>query len=79
MRRHYDPSAETTIRGTVMDVQQYQRGRMAGLHIILKSDSDTFDVHLGPSAYIAKEGFAFAKGDVIEVLGAKTKIGIRLP
>ena len=42
---------------------------------MVKSETETLDVHLGPSAYISGQGFAFAKGDAIEILGARTTIG----
>jgi hypothetical protein len=75
MARNYNPSAEMTIHGTVEDVQQYQRGRVPGIHLIVKSDAETYDVHLGPSTFVSNQGFTFAKGDQIEVLGAKVTTG----
>ena len=71
----YDKSTETTISGTVQEVQQHQSRMMQGTHLIVKIDSGTLEVHLGPSAFIAKEGFTFAKGDSVEVLGSKVKFG----
>ena len=44
------------------------------MHLILKTDTATFDVHLGPSSYIAQQKFTFAKGDTIEVVGSKVMI-----
>ena len=38
---------------------------------MLKTDSGSIEVHVGPSDYIAGKGFAFAKGDAIEVVGSK--------
>ena len=73
--RYYDPAAETTISGTILDVQQYQRGRVPGVHLVLKVESGTVDVRLGPSTYISNEGFVFAKGDTVQILGAKTRNG----
>ena len=72
MMSRYDKSTEAKFSGTVEDVAQAQgrRGNM-GSHLALKTDSGTHDVHLGPAAYISKEGFSFAKGDQIEVLGSK--------
>jgi DNA/RNA endonuclease YhcR with UshA esterase domain len=74
-RRRYDPKTEVTVKGTVQDVQQYtgRRGR-TGVHLILKTDSSTLDVHVGPSAYISQQHFSFAKGDSIEVVGSKTTV-----
>jgi DNA/RNA endonuclease YhcR with UshA esterase domain len=74
-RRRYDPKTEITVKGTVEDVQQYTgRGGRTGLHLILKTESSTLDVHVGPSAYISQQQFSFAKGDSIEVVGSKTTI-----
>ncbi len=75
MSRNYNSSAEMTISGTIQDVQQNQRGMMSGTHLIVKSDAETYDVRLGPSDFIANQGFTFAKGDAIEVLGAKLDTG----
>lgn len=71
----YDRSAEATVSGTVLEIQNYQRGRLPAIHLTLKTDSGTLDVHLGPSAYMADQGFTFAKGDAIQVLGARVTIG----
>jgi len=32
-------------------------------------------VHLGPTGFLAKSGFTLAKGDHIEVLGSRVKVG----
>jgi hypothetical protein len=74
--RNYDPSADTTVKGTIGNVQQ-QAGKNAGqgTHLLLKTDSGTLPVHVGPSAYIAKKQFSFSKGDEIKVLGSKVSVG----
>ncbi len=73
--RNYDPKTEMTVKGTVKEVQELAgRGAGTGTHLILKTDSGTLPVHVGPSAYIAKKQFSFSKGDQIEVLGSKVSI-----
>jgi hypothetical protein len=42
--------------------------------LIVKTDKETLEVHLGPTAFLEKEKFTFAKGDQIEVTGSKVKI-----
>ena len=66
--RNYDPKTEVTVQGTIEDVQQ-QSGKTgwSGTHLLLKTDAATLDVHVGPSSYISKKQFTFAKGDTIEV------------
>lgn len=74
--RNYDPKTETTVKGTVQQVQE-QAGRHGwkGTHLIVKTDTGTLPVHLGPSAYISKKQFSFAQGDRVEILGSKVTIG----
>jgi hypothetical protein len=70
----YDPATETTIKGVVDELTR-MRGQMGwgGTHLTLKTDSETINVHVGPSDFIAKQGFTFAIGDRIEVTGSKVK------
>jgi len=76
--RHYNPAAEVRERGTVEDVRQVGGYRgWSGTHILLKTHKEDLDVHLGPTAFLAKSGFTFAKGDQIEVLGSRVKVGAR--
>lgn len=74
-RRMYDPKSEVTVKGSVEEVRQ-QTGKNGwnGTHLTLNSDAGTFDVHVGPSSYIAQKQFSFAKGDKIEVVGSKVTI-----
>ena len=72
---NYDPKTEVTVKGTIEDVQQ-QTGKTgwSGTHLILKTDAATVNVHVGPSSYLAKNQFTFAKGDTIEVVGSRVTI-----
>jgi hypothetical protein len=74
-RRNYDPKTEVTVQGTIEDVQQ-QAGRhgWSGTHLLLKTETGTLPVHVGPSSYLAKQQFSFVKGDKIEVLGSRVTI-----
>ncbi len=74
--RNYDPSTETTVKGTVHEVlQQTGRNGHNGTHLVLKTDAGSLTVHVGPSSYIANQGFSFAKGDALEITGSKAKMG----
>ena len=70
----YDPDAEIMIAATIEEVNE-QGGNMGmiGTHLVVKTDEETLDVHLGPSTYLADQGFVFNKGDQIEVTGSKVK------
>ncbi len=72
---HYDVAAELTVTGTVEEVRQVtEPGLGAGTHVTLKAGTETFDLALGPSRFMAQEKYHLAKGDQIEVIGAKTKV-----
>ena len=74
--RNYDPGTETTVKGTVEQVKQVTgRHGWNGTHLVLKAEGETLDVHVGPSSYVASQGFSFAQGDEVEVLGSKGKLG----
>ncbi|MGP0075028.1 MAG: hypothetical protein ACLPWF_24215 [Bryobacteraceae bacterium] len=70
----YDISTETTITGTVQDVLQPHMGRMMGTHLIVKTATETIEVHVGPSNFVASEGFTFAKGESVQILGSRVTI-----
>jgi hypothetical protein len=73
---HYNPATEVRETGTVEDVREVTGYRgWPGTHILLKTDKEDLDVHLGPTAFVTQSGFTFAKGDRIEVLGSRVKVG----
>lgn len=73
-RRLYDPNTETTVKGTVAKVTEIGDQSWTGTHLTLRTNEQTYDVHVGPSAYVAKSGFTFSAGNQIEVTGSKVKI-----
>jgi len=74
--RRYDVKTEITVKGTVDDVQQFTGRRgMDGTHLMLKTDTETLDVHVGPTSFLADKKFSVAKGDQVEVTGSKVKVG----
>jgi len=70
----YEVSTEATITGTVEDVLQPQQGRMMGTHLVVKTATETIEVHVGPSNFVSGKGFTFAKGDSVQVVGSKVTI-----
>ncbi len=42
--------------------------------MIVKSDAGTFDAHLGPTRFLEKNKFIFAKGDQVEIIGSKVEM-----
>jgi hypothetical protein len=76
----YDVKTETTITGTVESVETvagmggHGHRAMGGTHLVLKTDKETFAVHVGPTAYLTGKGIALAKGDVLEIVGSRVSI-----
>ena len=78
----YNPSTETTVKGTVEQVQtaylpgvgasQQSEKKFTGpIYLTLKAESGMLTVYLGPSWFIESKGFKFEKGDLVEVTGSK--------
>jgi hypothetical protein len=73
----YDVKTEVTITGTVEGVDTITdaaapgRRGLGGTHLVVKTATEAIAVHVGPTAYLAENAIAFAKGDVVEVLGSR--------
>jgi hypothetical protein len=82
MMMHYDKSTEVTVAGTVEAVETMPRlggGRgpgmaMGGTHLTFKTATETFDVHLGPSAWLADQKFDIATGDTLTIVGSTVTV-----
>jgi hypothetical protein len=71
----YDPATVVNLPGTVASVRQVPSGSpLAGLHLMVQSKTGTFDVYLGPSAFLKFLKVSFPAGDQIEVTGSKVKL-----
>jgi len=74
----YDLSNEENSKGVVSEVKEFScpvTGK-TDVHLVVKLPEDkAVLVHLAPPRFLKEYGFSFAKGDQIEVLGAKTKTG----
>jgi len=69
--RYYDPTTEVTLTGTVDEVlMQAGRGGATGLHLLVTDESETYDVHVGPTFYLFPEGLEVEKGDQVSVTGS---------
>jgi hypothetical protein len=68
----YDVNAEVTIKGVVEDLHESKgRGDHPGLHLILKTDTETVEVHTCPVSFVSDLEFAIEKGDEVTVVGSR--------
>ena len=74
--RRYDPATVTTVSGTVTSVETLPRtkGKGGGVHLLLKTATETIAVHLGPSWYLDRQPTQIAAGDTIEVKGSRVTV-----
>jgi hypothetical protein len=76
----YNPKTETTIVGVVQSIDTIAapsgRGRrsLGGTHLVVKTDKETLEVHLGPTAYLNERHITIAKGDSLEIVGSRVTI-----
>lgn len=71
--RMYDPAKAETVSGTVEAVTQVvpMKGMYSAVAVTVKTDKEIIPVHLGPEWYISRLDTKLAKGDTIEVKGAR--------
>ena len=68
----YDVTAEVTIKGVVEDFHESKmRGDHPGLHIVLKTDTETVEVHACPLQFMTDLEFAVVKGDALTIIGSR--------
>ncbi len=70
----YDTTKEIRIAGVVEDFKVGLCpwcGPGAGAHLLLRTAEGVVEVHLADAKFLRDQGFVFAKGDHVEVLGAK--------
>jgi hypothetical protein len=71
---NYSAAAEITVKGTVEDVKP---GPGQGTHVMLKTSDATMELALGPTWYQTQKKYELAKGDQIDVIGAKSQVSGR--
>jgi hypothetical protein len=71
--RMYNPATVVTISGTVESVDKITpaKGMYSGIHIVVRTDKESMDVHLGPEWYVERLDTKIEKGDRVEVKGSK--------
>src|ERR1700751_2158257 len=66
----YDVANEVKVKGVIAEVREVP-GNFEGTHLVVKTDTGTVLVHVAPAAFLKEIDTAFAKGDQVQVVGAK--------
>jgi hypothetical protein len=71
--RIYDPETVETITGDVLEVAYFtpRRAGGRGLHISLKSETETIPIHLGPEWFLENQELQLAVNDKLTVTGSR--------
>jgi len=68
----YDANAEVTLLGNVEDFHESQmRGDHPGLHLIVKTETETVEVHACPVRFLKELDFSIVKGDALKIVGSR--------
>lgn len=66
----YDTASEVTIKGEVQEVKTHENN----VHLIVKAGDQISEVCLCPAEFLKSMDYDFAKGDKVEITGAKAKM-----
>lgn len=66
-----------TVTGKVLQVDRWTNGEWekGGVHVVLQTDNETMDLHLGPSWYIDNQDIRIEPNDQIQVTGIRVTSG----
>lgn len=72
----YDEKTFTEIKGEITSIEQIvmKKGTSTGIHITVKTETETYAVHLGPKWYLDKQAVQLKIGDKVVVKGSKVRI-----
>jgi hypothetical protein len=71
--RMYNPQTIETISGTVDSIHKIRpmKGMSYGVHTVVKTDTESISVHLGPDWYIENQDVQIERGDTITIKGSR--------
>lgn len=71
----YDLANEVKVKGTVDEVKTIGTAEPKETHLVLRTDKGLVEICLCPAKFLTEMDMSFAKGDKLEVTGAKSKEG----
>jgi hypothetical protein len=64
------------MKGTVREVKHVSSGRTAGVTLVVETDLEKIEVHLGPATFVDAQPMKLRAGDVIELTGSWISLGV---
>ncbi len=72
----YDLANEIKIKGTVEEVKSMGTQEPKETHLVLRTDKGLVEICLCPAKFLTEMDMSFAKGDKLDITGAKAKDAI---
>lgn len=69
----YDPATSETVKGSIESILTIAKADKphCGAHLMVKTETETMEVHLGPVPYLKKQHTEFFIGDNIMITGSR--------
>ena len=73
----FTPANLETFNGEVLRVikTSSRRGQGYGIHLLVQTEEETIEVHLGPEWYLTDQNFNIEPGDALEIQGTRVLYG----
>lgn len=72
----YDHHTRTTMKGEIREVKRIASGRTAGVMLVVQTELEKIEVHLGPATFVDAQPFKLQSGDKIELTGSWISISM---
>ena len=71
--RLYDPKTVETVEGEVVSVENItpMKGMYSGVHLMVKTGTETISVHLGPGWYMENQDLKVEPKDKVQIKGSR--------
>ena len=72
----YDHHTRMTMKGTVREVKRIPSGRTAGVMLVVETELEKIEVHLGPATFVDAQPMKLRSGDIIQITGSWITLGV---
>ena len=73
--RSYDFQTTEILKGEIVSLKSFRSRRgFSGMHLMVKTDKETIEVHAAPSWFLAEQDFDLTSQDKITVIGSRINV-----